>query len=66
MYDVLSIQRENGDGTKTLGKSDISKETKENKEETRVAVGVPAYQRANERRAPASIKYKDEDETKQT
>ena len=27
-YDVLSIQRENGNGTKILRKSDISKETK--------------------------------------
>ena len=28
MYDVLFVQNKNGDGTKTLGKSDSSKETK--------------------------------------
>ena len=27
-FDALSLQRENGDGAKILGKSDVSKETK--------------------------------------
>ena len=37
--DVLSIQRENGNVTKILGKSDIISK-KRKKEETRVAVGI--------------------------
>ena len=47
---VLSIQRENGNGTKILGKSDISKETKKEEiktKRTRVAVGALAYQIMN-------------------
>ena len=35
---------------KILGKGDISKEPKEKKEETHVAVGAPAYRRTIERR----------------
>ena len=42
---------------KILGKTtSISKETKGKKEETRVAVGAPAYRRAMERRTAASMK----------
>ena len=46
---VLSIQRENGNGTKILRKSDISEYTKGKKKETRVvAIGAPAYRRTIE------------------
>ena len=49
-YDVLSLQRENGnDGTKILGKRDISKETKGKMEESCVTVAAPVYLRTIER-----------------
>ena len=39
-YDVLCMQRENGNGTKRLGKSDISKETKTNEGKGRNTCGL--------------------------
>ena len=44
-YDVLPIQRENGNGIKTLGKSDNSKKGRKKKGETRVAVGMHTHRR---------------------
>ena len=68
-YDVLFIQRENGNGTKILGKSEISKETKKgrnnNKKGRRQLLGNCAWlsgrmhieeRRTIERRAAASTK----------
>ena len=57
-YDVLSIQRENDNGTKILGNNDMSKETKGKKDGTRVAVWAPvwSYRRTIEQRAAGLMK----------
>ena len=66
-YDVLSKQRENGNGTKnTRKKRHLQINKKESKKETYVAIEAPAYRRTIERRAAASTKkHKDENEAKQ-
>ena len=64
MYDVLSIQRESGNGTKNTRKKRHLQinEGEKNKTKTGVAIGAPAYQRTIERRAAASTKRKHKDE----
>ena len=68
MRDVLSIQRESGNGTKKYSEKrhlQINKR-KRKKKKTRVAIGAPAYRRTIERRAAASTKAKIETKTKQS
>ena len=68
-YDVLFMRRENDNGTKMLGRSDISRETKKRKKqnkkrtktvvgEVHVAVGAHTYRRTIERRAAVPLKSK--------
>ena len=65
-YDVLSIQKENGDGTKnTRKKRHLQINNRKKKKETRVAIGAPAYRRTLNEGPWIQRKHKDENGAKQ-